>query len=110
MFKEVGYEKAIMERKAVAKKPYKDDPAPPHQDPGSRSQSVPYFLMGHKIAVCHQYTRPDGSIGASGKPDPKMLEYQGLRLYTHSTKCNCKVCSGPPEKWKDVFAQMKKQK
>src|SRR5438094_8259271 len=81
MFKDVGYELAILEKRASAGKPYKDDPGLPHQPPGTRSQSVPYFLMGLKIAVCHQYTLPDGSIGASKKPDPKMIEYQGHRLY-----------------------------
>src|SRR2546425_1480208 len=84
MFKDVGYERAILEKRASAGTPYKDDPGPPHQPPGTRSQSVPHFLMGSKIAVCHQYTLPDGSIGASGKPDPKMIQYQGYRLYCHS--------------------------
>jgi hypothetical protein len=28
---------------------------------------------GTLVADCHQYLRPDGSIGASGKPDPKRL-------------------------------------
>jgi hypothetical protein len=26
-----------------------------------------------QIAVVHQYVRPDGTIGGSGKPDPKMV-------------------------------------
>lgn len=26
-----------------------------------------------KVALVHQYLRPDGRIGASGKPDPKWL-------------------------------------
>jgi hypothetical protein len=80
MFKEVGYERAILEKRAIAKRPYKDQRGPSHQLPGTRSQSVPYFLMGDKIAVCYQYTRPDGSLGGSGKPDPKMLHYQGYQF------------------------------
>jgi hypothetical protein len=29
--------------------------------------------QGNKVAVCHQYKRPDGTIGGSGKPDPKRI-------------------------------------
>src|SRR5437879_1781986 len=64
-----------MEGRARAGKPYKDDPGPAFEPKGTRSQSMPYSLMGLKIAVCHQYKRPDGSFGASGKPDPKIIEY-----------------------------------
>jgi hypothetical protein len=80
MFKEVGYEREILEKKAPAGKPYKDDPGPSHQPLGTRSQTVPYY-PGKGMAVCHQYLRPDGTFGASGKPDPKMLRYQGHELY-----------------------------
>ena len=111
MFKDVGYERAIHEKRAVARKPYKDDPGPPHQTPGTRSQIVPYFLMGYHIAVCHQYTRPDGSLGASGKPDPKMLQYQGYQLYCHSQPpggCPCPKCRERPEDWRDVLTELRK--
>lgn len=41
---------------------------------GTRSQIVYYFdLEGNPVAIVHQYMRPDGTIGASGKPDPKKL-------------------------------------
>jgi hypothetical protein len=26
-----------------------------------------------KVAVAHQYLRPDGTLGASGRPDPKAI-------------------------------------
>jgi hypothetical protein len=100
MFKDVGYEEAILNGKARAGKPYKDGPGPPHQLPGTRSQTVPFYLMGHLAAVCHQYKRLDGSIGASGKPDPKMPEYRGKRFYCHSQPCKCIVCNGAPEDWR----------
>lgn len=29
------------------------------------------------FAIVHQYVRPDGRIGASGKPDPKRLKIEG---------------------------------
>jgi len=113
MFKDVGYEDAILSKRARAGKPYKDDPGPPHQQAGARSQMVPYSLMGHLIALCHQYTMPDGSIGASGKPDPKMLEYQGYQLNCHSQPmggCPCQICKAPPEDWKTVIEELKAKK
>lgn len=29
---------------------------------------------GQPVALAHQYDRPDGSIGGSGRPDPKWLK------------------------------------
>jgi len=49
-----------------------------HQTPGTRSQRVAYTdRAGVKIAICHQYKRPDGRLGASGKPDPKLVLHDG---------------------------------
>lgn len=43
----------------------------------TRSQIVYYYALdGHAVAVVHQYLRPDGTIGASGLPDPKRLILQ----------------------------------
>jgi len=36
---------------------------------------------GKKVAIVHQYVRPDGTLGASGMPDPKTLLI-GDTLYT----------------------------
>ena len=110
LFKDLGYERAILEKRARAGTPYKDIPGPNHEPPGTRSQSVPYFLMGVKIAVCHQYLRSDGSFGASGLPDPKLLEYQGYVLFCHATKCDCATCSTEPEDWRAVIEEMKRAK
>jgi hypothetical protein len=48
---------------------------PPKGEPiCTYSQIVYYYtLTGDPIAVVHQYLRPDGSLGASGLPDPKRL-------------------------------------
>jgi hypothetical protein len=47
----------------------------------TRSQIVAYLdENGRQVALVHQYVRKDGTIGASGKPDPKKLFHQG-RLY-----------------------------
>jgi hypothetical protein len=45
----------------------------------TRSQMVSYRdKMNNEIARVHQYLRTDGSIGASGKPDPKRLFEGGI--------------------------------
>lgn len=50
--------------------------------PGTLSQIVAYQDSGgHTIAKVHQYLKPDGSLAASGKPDPKTLLVGGI-LYT----------------------------
>jgi len=47
----------------------------------TRSQMVLYStLEGQPIALVHQYKRRDGSLGASGKPDPKRLFISGKIL------------------------------
>ena len=39
----------------------------------TRRQMVAYKEQGQLIAVVNQYLRPDGTLGASGLPDPKWL-------------------------------------
>ncbi len=62
--------------------------------------------MGVKIAVCHQYVLPDGNFGASGLPDPKVVEYQGHVLFCHTRTCGCPVCTAEPEDWGVVIEEM----
>lgn len=46
----------------------------PGHPPGTRSQFVYYYDSdGNKLAGVHQYLLPDGTLGASGKPDPKYI-------------------------------------
>jgi hypothetical protein len=48
----------------------------------TRSQMLAYMnTSGHRMALVHQYLRPDGTIGASGQPDPKKMFYKGV-LYS----------------------------
>ena len=45
----------------------------------TRSQMISYRdSNNHEIARVHQYLRTDGTIGASGKPDPKRLFKDGV--------------------------------
>src|SRR2546426_702993 len=40
----------------------------------TRSQLIVYRdAAGREVATVHQYLRPDGTLGASGLPDPKRL-------------------------------------
>jgi hypothetical protein len=48
------------------------------EPPGTLSQIVAYLdAQGRQVAIVHQYLRKDGSLGASGKPDPKKLFHEG---------------------------------
>jgi hypothetical protein len=47
----------------------------------TRSQLVQYLDgAGTELATAHRYLQPDGSLGTSGKPDPKRMLKDG-RLY-----------------------------
>lgn len=51
------------------------------QPPGTVSQYVEYWEAGTKIAEVHQYVRADGTIGASGLPDPKVVLFDDILYY-----------------------------
>jgi len=52
----------------------------------TRSQYIIYIdKNGRKVAGVHQYLRRDGTIGASGRPDPKELLVNGI-LYIPENK------------------------
>jgi hypothetical protein len=45
----------------------------------TRSQTVAYVdTQGTRVAIVHQYLRADGTLGASGRPDPKRLLVDGV--------------------------------
>jgi len=54
---------------------------------GTRSQRVEYWESAgsalRKVATVHRYLRPDGSLGASGLPDPKRVLHEGLLYAPH---------------------------
>lgn len=46
---------------------------------GTRSMMVSYVDESlHRVFMVHLYLSPDGSIGASGRPDPKWLFENGI--------------------------------
>src|SRR5262245_4595038 len=48
---------------------------------GTRSQTIRYFKDKQWVVEVHQYLRPDSTLGASGRPDPKRLRMNGF-IYT----------------------------
>ena len=50
----------------------------------TRSQFVRYFDEDGLVAAMHQYRRRDGTLGASGMPDPKYLRLEDRILKTRT--------------------------
>lgn len=58
----------------------KRDPAPAAPADAVSSELVAYYdSEGKPVAEAHQYTRLDGTLTASGKPDPKRIWHNGNR-------------------------------
>lgn len=61
-----------LEQKIVRSSTLKHLPA--GEPPGTRSQLILYVdSSASAVALVHQYTRPDGSVGGAGRPDPKAV-------------------------------------
>jgi hypothetical protein len=60
-----------------------NEPNPQYNQPeGTVSQTITYFDKDRKQAAqAHQFLLSDGSIGGSGKPDPKRVLYEGVLYY-----------------------------
>lgn len=58
----------------------KERKAPIHQPQGTVTQLVHYIdkPTGRTVAIVHQYLRQDGTLGASGRPDPKYFRFLGI--------------------------------
>lgn len=54
------------------------DPEKKGEPMGTRSQFIRYSDKGRWVVEIHQYLRPDGTLGASGRPDPKRLRLEGI--------------------------------
>lgn len=68
-------------RSEVKRNVHCDPPIPCHPH-CTHSQMVRYVdVSGNRIAVVHQYRKPDGALGGWGRPDPKFLALQGVTYY-----------------------------
>ena len=56
------------------------------EPPGTRSQMVAYYDGRRKVAVAHRYQRPDGTLGASGWPDPHELLHGGVLYFNYDQR------------------------
>jgi hypothetical protein len=84
MFNEGGYweRAAVGEFSQVMIRDKHPSPALAHEVTCTRSLILAYLDSdGRKVALVHQYLRPDGTLGGSGRPDPKPLLHEGA-LYT----------------------------
>ncbi len=78
LFNEGVYPGMIARGELKPKAPFRNahlqDPQGRGEPPCTHSQMIRYLdRSGQWVVEIHQYRRPDGSIGASGKLDPKRL-------------------------------------
>jgi hypothetical protein len=76
---------ASLQKRCTQRGMVREELAPPgaEQVPGAMSQVYDLFdntSDSSFLGTFHQYRNPDGSIGASGKPDPKLLVVNGIPL------------------------------
>jgi len=74
------------ELNSVVEKDRHPNPPPSGEPLCTRSQYVVYrtLISGEFVAGVHQYLREDRTLGASGKPDPKRLVFEGRILAVRS--------------------------
>jgi hypothetical protein len=103
MFKDL-YEADILGGKAIEQCVERTPASPKYnQQAGCMTEMVWFIVKGQRVAFCHQFKNIDGSLGASGKPDPKAIIYEGIMYNIHSgPNCPCAVCTSGPENWLDV--------
>ena len=83
MFNQGGYIEGVAKGDIVERITHVGTPNPElNLPPGSESQEVTYVdaNTGDELVRAHRYVLPDGSMGASGKPDPKRIWKDG-KLY-----------------------------
>lgn len=72
----------------------KSAPASLGEPAGTVSEMVAYIQEGiGRVALVHQYRRPDGSIAASGMPDPKWLRVGADVMIPHLDRVICPECA-----------------
>ena len=73
------------ELNAVVAKDTHPNPPPNGETFCTRSQYLVYLTpSGEFVAGVHQYLREDRTLGASGRPDPKRLVFEGRILAVRS--------------------------
>ena len=78
---QIGELKAVVERSRHPALPLAKEPF------CTESQQVSYYdANGNEVARVHQYKRTDGTLGLSGRPDPKRLLQDGILYRLEKTR------------------------
>jgi hypothetical protein len=69
------HEKALNGELIVKVKRSSHPSFPPQGEPFCTHSQIVYYYKDDRtlVAIAHQYLRPDGTIGGSGRPDPKRM-------------------------------------
>jgi hypothetical protein len=68
----------IVQEVVVADRRLRDETSERRGEPiGTHRQMIAYYEGAQRVALAHRYLRPDGTIGATGRPDPKELLVDG---------------------------------
>jgi hypothetical protein len=87
MFQQGGYLDKLNKGELTQTIIRQSHPAPNFLPYCTRSQMLAYHdSKGKKLAIVHQYLKPDGKLGASGLPDPKLLVHDGKRYHAVAAK------------------------
>jgi|SRR5579871_1292632 len=80
LFNESGYWELVKSGALSEKLYFTRTPDKKHNEPpGTVSQILAYVdSEGRQVALVHQYLRKDGTLGGSGRPDPKKMLYRGV--------------------------------
>lgn len=74
VFNKAGFYERVLDGELAELVIWRGTPSPHSRQPnGTESQQVAYFDRGVEIARVHQFVLKDGSLGASGRPDPKAV-------------------------------------
>lgn len=101
-FNRGGYWRRVRTGKLTTKILDSNHPAPEgsHQPHCTLSQMISYMdSSGQELVRVHMYLLPDGTIGGSGKPDPKLLYEDGV-LYAAYTR---EQAAAAPRPWAQRF-------
>lgn len=82
LFNNGDYWGKVQQGELTTKMKRDNHPSPPRADLPfcTRSQIIEYWREERqRLALVHQYLKPDGTIGGSGRPDPKLLVENGVR-------------------------------
>ncbi len=84
LFNEGRYVERVLTGQLLAVKEKEGHPTPPlgGEPECTHSQIWHYYTLRRElVAVVHQYQRPDGTIGLSGRIDPKALYMENRAVY-----------------------------